>query len=69
MRGFQRTTPLTIRLSRPMFEELQRAALQASEGRDPKLEEPITPEFFAAECVEAILASRRLEAVARLQVS
>lgn len=49
-----------ITLSQPMYEELRQAARDASakgEGTGPVC----TPEQFAAECVESILASRRLE--------
>lgn len=49
-----------IALSEPMYEELRQAAREAStkgEGTDPVC----TPEQFATECVESILASRRLE--------
>lgn len=51
-----------ISLSQPMYEELRQAAREAStkgEVTDPVC----TPEQFAAECVESILASRRLERI------
>lgn len=49
-----------IALSEPMYEELRQAARDASAKGDAT--DPVcTPEQFAAECVESILASRRLE--------
>jgi hypothetical protein len=57
--------PVTIRLSRPMYEELHNAARQASRDRLPDTE-PISIEQFAQECVEAALATRRLDALTEL---
>lgn len=51
-----------ISLSQPMYEELRQAAREASTKGE--VTDPIcTPEQFAAECVESILASRRLERI------
>jgi hypothetical protein len=58
-----RTYPVTVMLSRPMVEELALAAAEASAGRDAE-DGACSPADFATECVEAILATRRLEKIA-----
>jgi hypothetical protein len=64
MRSGGRGFVIRIKLSQPMMDELYRAAQEASHGRDCGEDGgPITPEDFATECVESILASRRLEAM------
>jgi hypothetical protein len=63
MRGRGKTYAVTVHLSQPMFEELQHAATEASVGRTLGEEEIVSPSDFATECVESILASRRLEAM------
>ena len=52
---------IAIRLPDALYQELERAAREAS-----KMDEPgfyCSPEDFAKECVEAVLAERRLERI------
>jgi hypothetical protein len=51
---------LTIRLPDALYEELILAAARTVKQDETEMGAP-APEQFAAECVESILASRRLE--------
>jgi hypothetical protein len=52
--------PITIRLSEPMFEELIIAAADSAELDETR---QLSVEQFATECIESVLASRRLERI------
>jgi hypothetical protein len=52
---------LTITLSEEMFNELSIAAVDSAELDE---NDAPTPAIFARECVESVLASRRLERIA-----
>jgi len=49
---------LQIELPDALIDSLLEACLDCS-----TVEDPVTPEQFASECVESVLASRRLEAM------
>lgn len=57
------TRTIRIALSQKLYDELAIAAADSSELDE---EQTVTPEDFAKECVESILASRRLNRIDRL---